>query len=127
MAAHTFLLRFNRPLLDNNQEMLLGIDFGGMAKLGAGLFLPRHRQQAFGMNFPGENQLVDCVVGRLRVGPHTRGTSLGRVARDQKMLKGHLPRVMYHQVYSYPERSHTRGTSLGATQPARALLLERLR
>ena len=25
----------------------------------------------------------------------------GRVPRGQKMLKGHLPRVVYHQVYSY--------------------------
>ena len=23
----------------------------------------------------------------------------GRLPREQKMLKGHLPRVMYHQVY----------------------------
>ena len=32
--------------------------------------------------------------------PHTRGTSLRGVPRDQKMLKGHLSRVMYHQVSS---------------------------
>ena len=31
--------------------------------------------------------------------PHTRGTSLGGVPREQKMLKGHLPRVIYHQVF----------------------------
>ena len=31
----------------------------------------------------------------------TRGTSLGGVPREQKMLKGHLPRVIYHQVYWY--------------------------
>ena len=31
-------------------------------------------------------------------GPHTRGTSLGGVPREQKMLTGHLPRVTYHQV-----------------------------
>ena len=31
--------------------------------------------------------------------PHTPGTSLGGVPREQKMLKGHLPRVIYHQVY----------------------------
>jgi len=30
-----------------------------------------------------------------------RGTSLGGVPREQKMLKGHLPRVIYHQVYKY--------------------------
>ena len=29
----------------------------------------------------------------------THGTSLGGVPREQKMLKGHLPRVIYHQVY----------------------------
>ena len=27
------------------------------------------------------------------------GTSLGGVPREQKMLKGHLPIVIYHQVY----------------------------
>jgi len=32
-------------------------------------------------------------------GPHSPGTSLGGVPREQKMLKGHLPRVIYHQVY----------------------------
>ena len=30
---------------------------------------------------------------------HEPGTSLGGVPREQKMLKGHLPRVIYHQVY----------------------------
>ena len=39
------------------------------------------------------------VLDRLRVRPLTRGTSLGGVPREQKMLKGHLPRVKYHQVY----------------------------
>ena len=34
-----------------------------------------------------------------REGPHTRGTSLGGVPREQKMLKGYLLRVVYHQVY----------------------------
>ena len=33
--------------------------------------------------------------------PHTRGNSLIGVPRDQKMLTGHLPRVIYHQVYWY--------------------------
>ena len=27
------------------------------------------------------------------------GWALGGVAREQKMLKGHLPRVIYHQLY----------------------------
>ena len=26
---------------------------------------------------------------------------MGGVSREQKMLKGHLPRVIYHQVYWY--------------------------
>ena len=26
---------------------------------------------------------------------------LGEVPREQEMLKGHLPRVVYHQVYQY--------------------------
>ena len=34
----------------------------------------------------------------------TRGTSLGGVPREQKMLKGHLPRVIYHQVYWYTQK-----------------------
>ena len=37
-----------------------------------------------------------CLVDRLRVGWLT---SLGGVPREQKNLKGHLPRVIYHQVY----------------------------
>ena len=28
-------------------------------------------------------------------------TELGGVPREQKMLTGHLPRVIYHQVYQY--------------------------
>jgi len=32
-------------------------------------------------------------------GPHTRGISLGGVPREQRVLKGHLPRIIYHQVY----------------------------
>ena len=32
---------------------------------------------------------------------HTRETSLGGVPREQKMLQGHLPRVIYQQVYQY--------------------------
>ena len=30
--------------------------------------------------------------------------TLGGVPREQKMLKGHLPRVIYHQVYSNIQR-----------------------
>jgi len=32
--------------------------------------------------------------------------SLGGVPREQKMLKGHLPRVIYHQVYQYTKMNH---------------------
>ena len=32
------------------------------------------------------------------------GTSLGGVPREQKMLKGHPPRVIYHQVYKYTKK-----------------------
>jgi len=35
----------------------------------------------------------------LQVNVITRGTSLGGVPREQKMLKGHLHRVINHQVY----------------------------
>ena len=30
--------------------------------------------------------------------------ALGGVPREQKMLKGHLPRVIYHQIYWYTKR-----------------------
>jgi len=30
-----------------------------------------------------------------------KGTFQREVPREQKILKGHLPRVMYHQVYQY--------------------------
>jgi len=33
--------------------------------------------------------------------------SLGGVPREQKMLKGHLPRVIYHQVYQYTKTNET--------------------
>jgi len=39
--------------------------------------------------------LVEIVGAALR----RRLTSLGGVPREQKMLKGHLPTVIYHQVY----------------------------
>jgi len=44
------------------------------------------------------------------------GSSLieGGVPREQKMLKGHLPRVIYHQVYSYTKiKTLARGALLG--------------
>jgi len=34
------------------------------------------------------------MIDRLRV-----GWLIGGVTREQKMLKGHLPRVIYHQAY----------------------------
>ena len=37
--------------------------------------------------------LEGCDSSRVEA-PYTRGTSLGEVPREQKMLKGHLPRVM---------------------------------
>ena len=53
-------------------------------------------------------------------GPLTRGTSLGGVPREQKMLQENLPTVMFHQVYQYTKiihalcsllQGHTRGHS----------------
>ena len=38
----------------------------------------------------GRDGLRVCCAGE---------TSLGGVPREQKMLEGHLPRVIYHQVY----------------------------
>jgi len=43
---------------------------------------------------------------RLRVG-WLNGFSLEGVPREQKMLKGHLPRVIYHQVYFSIRRYNT--------------------
>ena len=42
-----------------------------------------------------------AALDRLRVGclNGTFGISLGGVPREQKILTGHLPRVIYHQVY----------------------------
>jgi len=50
-------------------------------------------------------------------GPHTRGTSLGGVPREQKMLKGHLPTVKYHQVYKYTKIRSVRPTAFSQSGP----------
>ena len=47
---------------------------------------------------PLYQQLIPHVVQTL-LGSAADGTSLGGVPREQKMLKGHLPRVIYNQVY----------------------------
>ena len=47
--------------------------------------VPRRKESPFGSD-------------RLRVG-RLNGWALGGVPRVQKMLKGHLPRVIYHQGY----------------------------
>ena len=39
--------------------------------------------------------------------PDTQGTFPGGVPREQTMLKGHLPRVIYHQVYWYTKIIHS--------------------
>jgi hypothetical protein len=36
--------------------------------------------------------------------------SLGGLPREQKMLKGHLPRVIYHQVYNACEHTKVKGS-----------------
>ena len=53
-----------------------------------------------------------CVIDSGLVG------SLGGELREQKMLKGHLPRVIYHQVYKYTKRkcSGNRGVSSARNQ-----------
>ena len=47
----------------------------------------------FSCNDVQVNSVFSCDVKQVR------GTSLGGVPRGLKMLKGHLPRVIYHQVY----------------------------
>jgi len=47
---------------------------------------------------PGTKTLNPNPDDRLRVG-WLNGHSLGGVPREQKMIKGHLPRVIYHQEY----------------------------
>ena len=42
-----------------------------------------------------------------------RVVSLGGVPREQKMLKGHLPRVIYHQVYEYTKINPSEAASEG--------------
>ena len=39
---------------------------------------------------------------------HTRGTSLEGAPREQKMLKGHLTRIIHHRVY-FSARSIAKG------------------
>ena len=46
---------------------------------------------------------LSLAVEALSLMIDTRGTSLGGVPREQKMLKGHLPRVIHHQVYNVYE------------------------
>ena len=48
------------------------------------------------------------IVDRLRVGStDIRGTYLKGVPREQTMLMGHLPRVIYHQVYKSTKIART--------------------
>ena len=49
--------------------------------------------------FPANFRLKGPLKGPLRTCNDRRGTPLRGVPREQKMLKGHLPRVIYHQVY----------------------------
>ena len=67
-------------------------------------------KQSYGFN---DRMLVLTVVDIIRVGSrvegaHTCGNSLRGVPREQKMLKGHLPRVINHQVHW-----HTKSESVG--------------
>ena len=41
------------------------------------------------------------------------GLALGGVPREQKMLKGHLPRVIYHHLYNVFEENVQTGLSGG--------------
>ena len=61
--------------------------------------------------------LSDSWVSRFR--GFLRGTSLGGVPREQKMLKGHLPRVIYHQVYLYTKINISSGAPPGISPPPR--------
>jgi len=59
----------------------------------------------FGRGCPGwrsESQIGTYKIAKARIWPWLdplyRETYLGGVPREQKMLTGHLPRVIYHQV-----------------------------
>ena len=69
---------------------------------------------------------ANSVCDRLRVGWLNRfsfitstGASLGGVPREQKMLKGHLPRVIYHQVYNVYEDNGVCGQAAEAMEHIR--------
>ena len=53
------------------------------------------------------------------------GLALGGVPREQKMLKGYLPRVIYHQVYQYTKiirARRVRVEGLGLRRPESLIL-----
>ena len=54
-----------------------------------------------GSGFRGDLKLVSILLSRMMDSGLVSSTdfSLGGVPRQQKTLKGHLPRVMYHQEY----------------------------
>jgi hypothetical protein len=58
----------------------------------------------------------------LRVRAFTPSDVSGGVAREQKMLKGRLPRVIYHRVYSVYEDKHS---ACSRTTNSRTSLLPR--
>ena len=47
----------------------------------------------------GSNHKATCNTFEPELDPFLQFALVGGVPREQKMLKGHLPRVIYHQVY----------------------------
>jgi len=64
--------------------------------------------------------IVYLTQEQRKVPPPMIDSGLGGVPREQTMLKGHLPRVMYHQVYKYTQTntgSYPRMITAGADPP----------
>ena len=100
-GAHEYLLGFCGSSLAGLVEGSLVRRMEGGA--GGAAAFPEAALGPFGAElepFVGDLELFARVAGRLlSTCEGDRVRALGRVPREQKMLKGHLPRVVYHRVY----------------------------
>ena len=58
----------------------------------------------YGIAYRRASRVFGCVIDS------------GLVPREQKMLKGHLPRVIYHQMYEYTKIFLPRSPAAGRAQ-----------